>query len=255
MRFSSPPNQQAYYEQVWNLVRQIPRGKVASYGQIAMMIPIPNGIEFESYKAFSPRWVGGAMAACPDDVPWQRVINRQGRISIHDPYGGAIQRNLLEAEDTVATALVAVVAIVGTGQPVGLTIAHGHVLRERDALRVTQAGVPLVCALLPLAVVLLVVDARLDGDVAARLQKFLPEARAHGELPTRRVRSVNLCPFGQKHVARLVQAIGPELQGRFVRKHVRGDLARSGVRVKARTAEHFRQAGDRVFLPAAVAID
>ena len=29
MRFSSPPNQQAYYEQVWQLVRQIPRGKVA----------------------------------------------------------------------------------------------------------------------------------------------------------------------------------------------------------------------------------
>ena len=42
MRYSSPPNQQAYYEQVWNLVRQIPRGKVASYGQIALMIPPPS---------------------------------------------------------------------------------------------------------------------------------------------------------------------------------------------------------------------
>ncbi|HCR72389.1 MAG TPA: hypothetical protein DIW23_13150, partial [Anaerolineae bacterium] len=36
--FSSPPNQQAYYEEVWMIVRQIPRGKVATYGQIAKMI-------------------------------------------------------------------------------------------------------------------------------------------------------------------------------------------------------------------------
>lgn len=96
MRFSSPPNQQAYYEQVWNLVRQIPRGKVASYGQIALMIPPPVGVEFESYKAFSPRWVGGAMAACPDDVPWQRVINSQGKIS--ERSGAERQRILLEEE-------------------------------------------------------------------------------------------------------------------------------------------------------------
>jgi methylated-DNA-protein-cysteine methyltransferase-like protein len=96
MRFSSPPNQQAYYEQVWNLVRQIPPGKVASYGQIALMIPPPSGIEFDSYKAFSPRWVGGAMAACPDDVPWQRVINSQGKIS--ERSGAERQRKLLEAE-------------------------------------------------------------------------------------------------------------------------------------------------------------
>lgn len=96
MRYSSPPNQQAYYEQVWQLVRQIPRGKVASYGQIAMMIPPPAGVEFDSYKAFSPRWVGGAMAACPDDVPWQRVLNSQGKISARP--GAERQRELLEEE-------------------------------------------------------------------------------------------------------------------------------------------------------------
>ena len=99
MQHTSPPNQQAYYEQVWNLVRQIPPGKVASYGQIAMMIPIPNGIEFESYKAFSPRWVGGAMAACPDGVPWQRVINSQGKISERE--GAERQRILLEEEGVI----------------------------------------------------------------------------------------------------------------------------------------------------------
>jgi methylated-DNA-protein-cysteine methyltransferase-like protein len=99
MRYSSPPNQQAYYEQVWNLVRQIPPGKVASYGQIAMMIPPPMGVDFESYKAFSPRWVGGAMAACPHGVPWQRVINSQGKISERE--GAERQRQLLEEEGVV----------------------------------------------------------------------------------------------------------------------------------------------------------
>ena len=99
MRFTSPPNQQAYYEQVWTLVRQIPKGKVASYGQIALMLPPPNGVEFEAYKAFGPRWVGGAMANCPDDVPWQRVINSQGRIS--ERAGAERQRLLLEEEGIV----------------------------------------------------------------------------------------------------------------------------------------------------------
>jgi methylated-DNA-protein-cysteine methyltransferase-like protein len=96
MRYSSPPNQAAYYEQVWSLVRQIPPGKVASYGQIALLIPPPVGVDFDSYKAFSPRWVGGAMAACPDDVPWQRVINSQGKIS--ERPGAERQRELLEEE-------------------------------------------------------------------------------------------------------------------------------------------------------------
>ena len=97
MRYSTPPNQQAYYEQVWELVRQIPKGKVAAYGQIALMLPPPNGVEIEAYKAFGPRWVGGAMAACPDDVPWQRVINSQGKISPR-PGGAEKQRLLLEQE-------------------------------------------------------------------------------------------------------------------------------------------------------------
>ncbi|MEW6286803.1 MAG: MGMT family protein [Chloroflexota bacterium] len=99
MQFTSPPNPQAYYEQVWNLVRQIPKGKVASYGQIALMLPIPPGVDFETYKAFGPRWVGGAMAACPDGVPWQRVINAQGKIS--ERPGAERQRQLLEEEGVV----------------------------------------------------------------------------------------------------------------------------------------------------------
>jgi methylated-DNA-protein-cysteine methyltransferase-like protein len=96
MRFTSPPNPQEFNERVWQLVRQVPRGKVATYGQIALMLPPPAGVDFESYRAFAPRWVGGAMAACPDDVPWQRVINSQGKIS--ERPGAEKQRVLLEAE-------------------------------------------------------------------------------------------------------------------------------------------------------------
>jgi len=94
--FSSPPNQQTYYEEVWMIVRKIPRGKVATYGQIAKMIPPPNGVDIEAYKAFAPRWVGRRMAHCPDDVPWQRVINSKGEIS--ERAGAEKQRQLLEGE-------------------------------------------------------------------------------------------------------------------------------------------------------------
>ncbi|MCP5101034.1 MAG: MGMT family protein [Chloroflexi bacterium] len=96
MQFIPPPNEQAYYEQVWKLVRQIPYGMVATYGQIAQMIPAPVGVDLEEYKIFSPRWVGNGMAACPDNVPWQRVINSQGKISQRP--GAEKQKQLLEEE-------------------------------------------------------------------------------------------------------------------------------------------------------------
>lgn len=98
-RFTSPPDPKQYNERVWQLVRQVPRGKVATYGQIALMLPPPPGVDFDSYRAMAPRWVGSAMAACPDDVPWQRVINSQGKIS--ERPGAAKQRELLEAEGVV----------------------------------------------------------------------------------------------------------------------------------------------------------
>jgi methylated-DNA-protein-cysteine methyltransferase-like protein len=49
-----------------------------------------------AYQAFGARWAGGAMAHCPDDVPWWRVVNAQGRISARE--GAERQRELLEAE-------------------------------------------------------------------------------------------------------------------------------------------------------------
>lgn len=83
---------------MWEIVRQIPPGKVTTYGQIAMWIAVPEGVPFERYRAFGPRWVGAAMAACPDEIPWQRVINAQGRISRRGFDRETSQRELLEAE-------------------------------------------------------------------------------------------------------------------------------------------------------------
>lgn len=81
MSYVPPPNQHSYYQQVWSLVQQIPPGRVATYGQITKMIPKPDAISLEDYQLSASRWVGLAMAACPSDAPWQRVINSQGKIS------------------------------------------------------------------------------------------------------------------------------------------------------------------------------
>lgn len=94
--FSSPPDPIIYNNQVWEVARQVPEGKVATYGQIARLIPTPPGVEVKSYLSLGPRWVGSAMAKCPEDVPWQRVINSKGEISPRP--GAEHQRRLLEEE-------------------------------------------------------------------------------------------------------------------------------------------------------------
>jgi methylated-DNA-protein-cysteine methyltransferase-like protein len=96
MNYVHPPNKQLYYEEVWTLVRQIPYGRVVTYGQIAKILPKPEAITAEDFQMSASRWVGSAMAACPADVPWQRVINSQGKIS-HQSEAGK-QKQLLEAE-------------------------------------------------------------------------------------------------------------------------------------------------------------
>ena len=97
MKYASPTDRQAFYHLAWEIVRQIPAGKVSTYGQIAGLIPPPGGMTARDYQAWGARWVGGAMAACPADVPWQRVINSQGKISLRAG-GYQDQRQLLEAE-------------------------------------------------------------------------------------------------------------------------------------------------------------
>lgn len=85
-----------FYEQVWAQVLQIPEGRVATYGQIAKLVPVPDSITVEDYQLYASRWVGLAMAASPDHVPWQRVINSQGKISPRAEAGK--QKQLLESE-------------------------------------------------------------------------------------------------------------------------------------------------------------
>ena len=96
MQFTSPPDPIIFNHQVWDIVRQVPHGRVTTYGEVARLLPLPEGMDPKAYQAFAPRWVGGAMAACPDDVPWQRVINAKGGISPRP--GAQIQRQLLEEE-------------------------------------------------------------------------------------------------------------------------------------------------------------
>jgi methylated-DNA-protein-cysteine methyltransferase-like protein len=78
------------YEKIYHLVRQIPPGKVATYGQIAKIV-----------DRCTARMVGYAMSALPSniDVPWQRVINHRGEISRRSHGDGSLrQRKLLEEE-------------------------------------------------------------------------------------------------------------------------------------------------------------
>jgi methylated-DNA-protein-cysteine methyltransferase-like protein len=73
------------------VVRRIPRGRVASYGQVARIAGL----------ASHARLVGYAMAALPDgtSVPWQRVVNAQGRVSPRATPGyDSLQRALLERD-------------------------------------------------------------------------------------------------------------------------------------------------------------
>ena len=95
-----PPDQRdLFFLTVWKIVRQIPEGKVSTYGQISSYIPPLSGFVSQDYHANKARWVGYAMAASPKDVPWQRVINSQGKISPRP--GAEPQKSLLEGEGVV----------------------------------------------------------------------------------------------------------------------------------------------------------
>jgi len=77
------------YQSIYDLTKKIPLGKVATYGQIAALIGKPQG----------SRLVGWALSVCPTDVPWQRVVNRKGMISIiNKQISKDLQANLLRQE-------------------------------------------------------------------------------------------------------------------------------------------------------------
>jgi methylated-DNA-protein-cysteine methyltransferase-like protein len=82
------------YESMYAVIRRIPAGRVATYGQIAELAGLPGGA----------RVAAAALKTCKPGyrVPWQRVIGKagpnRGRIAIHDPVGAAVQRQLLDDE-------------------------------------------------------------------------------------------------------------------------------------------------------------
>jgi methylated-DNA-protein-cysteine methyltransferase-like protein len=84
----------SFFQDVYRIVSMIPLGKVATYGQIAAYLGNPR----------AARTVGWALRALPEglDVPWHRVINAQGRISLSRRRGGAQQqRAMLEEEGVI----------------------------------------------------------------------------------------------------------------------------------------------------------
>ncbi len=81
-------------QRIYSVVRRIPRGKVATYGQVAVLAGLPGGA----------RQVGRALSRLDaEDVPWQRVVNAQGRISARASPGivEPLQKQLLESEGVV----------------------------------------------------------------------------------------------------------------------------------------------------------
>jgi methylated-DNA-protein-cysteine methyltransferase-like protein len=78
-----------FHRAVHRLVSEIPRGRVVTYGQIAVILGWPR----------AARAVGYAMRHCPPGVPWHRVVNARGGISLRANVAGMVtQRVLLEQE-------------------------------------------------------------------------------------------------------------------------------------------------------------
>jgi methylated-DNA-protein-cysteine methyltransferase related protein len=84
----STPAERALYERIYAVVRQVPAGRLASYGDVATVVG----------GGCDARTVGYALGAIPAGqeavIPWQRVVNREGAISTR----GLEQRRLLEEE-------------------------------------------------------------------------------------------------------------------------------------------------------------
>ena len=82
------------YALVWGIIKRIPRGRVATYGQLAALLGMPR----------HARQVGYALSAMPENmkIPWHRVVNAEGRISLRlkhwETGSDDLQRILLQAE-------------------------------------------------------------------------------------------------------------------------------------------------------------
>ena len=81
-----------FFERTYDLVRQIPKGRVASYGQIARMLGEPRKARFVGFAMHSSPGVAGG-------VPCHRVVFKDGRLAPGFAFGGPeVQRSMLEEE-------------------------------------------------------------------------------------------------------------------------------------------------------------
>ena len=149
----APPDPGSFHPLVWSIVRQIPAGVVSTYGHIASMLPVPAGVSPQDYARLGPVWVGKAMQALSSQdeptIPWQRVINSQGGISL--PAGSRLaleQQRRLQHEGIHFTRAGRVpLQVYGwDGPEVAWLQAHG--LRQPEPLRqstpTTQEQLPLL---------------------------------------------------------------------------------------------------------------
>lgn len=106
------PDPTTFNPLVWEIVRQVPNGVVSTYGQIASMIPAPDADTETDFRRLAPKFVGDALNAVsfPDidgkpvtpGVPWWRIINSKGGISMPRGSNAAQQqRSRLAAEDVL----------------------------------------------------------------------------------------------------------------------------------------------------------
>lgn len=79
-----------FKDRVYDIVSHIPRGKVATYGQVAAMA----GAAWAAWE------VGQIAHTGPSDLPWQRVVNKQGGLARGYPGGFEGHKQVLEAEGT-----------------------------------------------------------------------------------------------------------------------------------------------------------
>jgi methylated-DNA-protein-cysteine methyltransferase-like protein len=80
-----------FFESVYALVRRIPRGRVATYGQVAALLGVPRG-------ARAVGWALRGIGARAPRVPWHRVVGSGGRISLDGRPAGEVQRRRLRQE-------------------------------------------------------------------------------------------------------------------------------------------------------------
>lgn len=117
---------EGFFPRVYALVRRIPRGRVATYGQVAAMLGVVRGA----------RAVGWALRALPEAeaarVPWHRVVGAGGRISPRAGLGPAIQRRRLRAEGVSFRG--GTVDLTRHGLMLGSFSRPGHRPRERSDL-------------------------------------------------------------------------------------------------------------------------